>query len=96
MTTKNSPMTQPLIQHQPGIQIALVFNTDDQAWIRLSKIAVPRLFEGHTIAPNTGDVLRIGGRQFVVEVRVWEHDGSTPTLRLYLSSGHAHSDTSFG
>jgi hypothetical protein len=43
-----------------------------------------------------GDALRIGGRQFVVQGRVWEHDGSTPVLRLYLSSGHAESDTVFG
>jgi hypothetical protein len=48
------------------------------------------------VQPAVGDVLRVGGRQFVVEVRVWEHDGTAPLLRLYLGGGHAQSDTSFG
>ena len=45
---------------------------------------------------NTGDAIRIGGRQFIIQGRVWEHDGGTPVLRLMLSSGHAESDTVFG
>jgi len=46
--------------------------------------------------PALGDVVRVGGRQFVIEARVWEHDGAAPPLRLYVGSGHAQSDTSFG
>ena len=78
------------------IKINLVFTSDDQAWIRRTSVDVPKFWQGHSIAPALGDVLRIGGRQFVIENRVWEYDGSGPLLRLFLSSGHAQSDTSFG
>lgn len=81
---------------QQNIRIALAFSLEDQAWIRRSSIVVPNYWAGHTIAPASGDALRIGGRQFLVQARVWEHDGSTPILRLFLSSGHAESDTVFG
>jgi hypothetical protein len=79
-----------------NIRITLVFPTDDQAWVRRSGIAVPQFWAGHSIAPAVGDVLRIGDRQFTIEARVWEHDGTTPLLRLFLGSGHAQTDTSFG
>jgi hypothetical protein len=78
------------------LKVIPVFSTDDQAWIRLSRIAVPPFWNGHDVPPARGDVLRLGGRQFVIEARVWEHDGGVPVLRLFLSSGHAHSDTTFG
>ena len=78
------------------IKINLVFTPDDQAWIRRTSVDVPKFWQGHSVAPALGDVLRIGGRQFGIEARVWEHDGVVPVLRLYLSSGHAQSDTSFG
>ena len=79
-----------------NLKIILAFSLDDQAWIRRSQIVVPKFWSGHGVAPAAGDALRIGGRQFVVQGRVWEHDGATPVLRLYLSSGHAESDTVFG
>lgn len=79
-----------------NLRIVLSFNTDDQAWLRRSSIPVPDFWAGHGVAPAAGDVLRVGGRQFVVQARVWEHDGATPVLRLYLGSGHAESDTVFG
>ena len=79
-----------------NIRIAVVFPTDDQAWVRRSGIVVPDFWAGHSVAPATGDVLRIGDRQFVIEARVWEHDGTMPLLRLFVSSGHAQSDTTFG
>ena len=79
-----------------NLKILLAFSLDDQAWIRRSSIVVPKYWAGHGVAPAAGDALRIGGRQFVVQGRVWEHDGATPVLRLYLSSGHAESDTVFG
>ena len=81
---------------QQDLRIVLAFAPDDQAWLRLSSIPVPRFFEGHAVPPVTGDALRIGGRQFIVQARIWEHDGLVPSLRLLLSSGHAASDTVFG
>ena len=80
----------------PEVKIVPVFNADDQAWIRRTSVEVPRFWHGHSVAPALGDVLRVGGRQFVIQARVWEHDGSGPLLRLYLGSGHALSDTTFG
>lgn len=77
-------------------RIALVFPPDDQAWLRLNGVEVPPFWQGHAAPPLRGDVMRLGGRQFVIEARVWEHDGQAPVLRLYLGSGHAQSDTSFG
>lgn len=79
-----------------NIRISLVFPADDQAWVRRSGIVVPKFWDGHSVAPALGDVLRIGERQFIVQARVWEHDGAVAVLRLYLGSGHALSDTSFG
>ena len=80
----------------PDVKIVPVFNADDQAWLRRSAVEVPRFWHGHSVAPALGDVLRVGGRQFVIQARVWEHDGGAPLLRLYLGSGHALSDTAFG
>ena len=79
-----------------NLKIILAFSLDDQGWIRRAGVVVPKYWAGHSVAPAVGDALRIGGRQFTVQGRVWEHDGSTPVLRLYLSSGHAESDTVFG
>ena len=81
---------------QQNLRIVLAFSADDQAWVRRSSVVVPKFWQGHTVAPISGDALRIGGRQFIVQGRVWEHDGNTPVLRLFLSSGHAESDTVFG
>lgn len=79
-----------------SLRIAYTFSDDDQTWLRVSSVSVPKFFEGHAERPHVGDALRIGGRQFIVQARVWEHDGMEPTLRLLLSSGHAASDTVFG
>ncbi len=79
-----------------NLRILLAFSLEDQAWIRRSSIVVPKYWAGHNVAPAAGDALRIGGRQFMVQGRIWEHDGSAPVLRLFLSSGHAESDTVFG
>jgi hypothetical protein len=81
---------------QQNIQIVLAFRADDQAWIRRSGVEVPQFWQGHTVAPALGDVVRIGGRQFTILARVWEHDGTLPILRLFIGSGHAQSDTTFG
>jgi hypothetical protein len=82
--------------NQDKIRIVLTFGTDDQAWIRRSGIAVPKFFDGHSIPPEQGDVLRFGGRQFQIQARVWEHDGEFPVLRLFVGDAHAQSDTVFG
>lgn len=81
---------------QQTLRIVPTFTPDDQAWLRRASITVPKYWAGHQVAPQTGDALRLGGRQFIVQGRVWEHDGMAPLLRLFLSSGHAESDTVFG
>ena len=80
----------------PALRIVLNFNPDDQAWLRRSQLAVPPFFEGHAVMPAQGDVLRIHGRQFEVQGRVWEHDAEGPQLRVFLGDAHAQSDTVFG
>jgi hypothetical protein len=77
-------------------QIELVFNKDDQAWLRREQIAVPKFWQGHDASPLVGDVVRLGGRQFVIEARVWEHESGAPLLRLFVSDARAESDTSLG
>ncbi len=81
---------------QQGLQVSLVFNADDQAWIRREGIVVPRYWQGHTATPSVGDVVRFGGRQFVIRTRVWEHEGELTVLRLFVGDARAESDTSFG
>jgi hypothetical protein len=79
----------------PQVHVVLAFRPDDQAWIRRLEGGVPPLWTSHSTAPALGDVLRIGGRQFAVMARVWEHDGGRPVMRLYLGPGRADSDTAF-
>ena len=79
-----------------SLRIVLNFSADDQAWLRRSSIAVPSFWEGHAIEPAQGDAVRIGGRQFLIQARVWEHDGDGPLLRLFVGGAHAQSDTVFG
>ena len=80
---------------QQGLQVSLVFNSDDQAWIRREGIVVPQFWQGHAVAPAVGAVVRFGGRQFVIQTRVWESDGASTMLRLFVSDARAESDTSF-
>jgi hypothetical protein len=77
-------------------QTELVFSSEDQAWIRREKIAVPKFWQGHAVPPLVGDVLRFGGRQFVIEARLWEQVDGQPLLRLFVGSARAESDTSLG
>jgi hypothetical protein len=81
---------------QQQLRIVLGFSPEDQAWIRRSSIEVPKFWAGHRLAPATGDVLRIGGRQFLIKGRLWEQEGAEVVLRLFLSSAYAQSDTVFG
>ncbi len=77
------------------LNIDLVFSRDDLAWMRRASVTVPKFWAGHAVPPVRGDMLRIGGRQFEVLVRLWDHDAEAPVLRLYLSSGRADGDTAF-
>ena len=81
---------------QENLRIVLEFTPEDRTWIRVTKVDVPQFWPDHSVAPALGDVIRVGGRQFVIAARVWEHDGASPVLRLFMSGSHAQSDTSFG
>ena len=78
------------------LRFALVFSPEDQNWIRRTGVSVPDYWRGHGVAPHVGDVFRLGGRQFTIQGRLWEHDGDTPVLRLFVGSAHAESDSVFG
>jgi hypothetical protein len=80
----------------PTLRVVPVFSRDDQAWIRMNRITVPDFWSRHDFAPAQGDALRIAGRQFLIQARVWEHDGEGPILRLFIGDAHAQSDTVFG
>jgi hypothetical protein len=80
----------------PRLRTVLQFGTDDLAWMRLNKVPVPDFWTGHDVPPQRGDVLRIAGRQFEIDARVWEHDAEGPLLRLFIGDAHAQSDTVFG
>jgi hypothetical protein len=64
--------------------------------MRINRISVPNFWADHAAAPAQGDALRIAGRQFIIEARVWEHDSEGPVLRLFVGDAHAQSDTVFG
>jgi hypothetical protein len=78
------------------LRVALVFSPDDQAWLRREQVTVPPFWHGHGVPPAAGDVLRIAGRQFLVQGRAWEHDGQGTVLRVFVGNAHAQSDTVFG
>lgn len=79
-----------------NLRVVLVFSRDDQAWIRRENITVPQFWQGHAVPPAQGDVVRVGGRQFVIQGRLWEHNGESTILRLFTGNAHAESDTVFG
>ena len=79
-----------------NLRVVLVFGRDDQAWIRRESGVVPQVWQGHAVPPAQGDVIRVGGRQFVIQGRLWEHDGQATILRLFVGNAHAESDTVFG
>ena len=80
----------------PTLRYALVFSPEDQTWIRRTGLAVPDFWRGHDVAPQVGDVFRLGGRQFTIQGRLWEHEGDMTVLRLFVGSAHAESDSVFG
>ncbi|MGV3726701.1 hypothetical protein [Hydrogenophaga sp.] len=78
------------------LRTVLVFSAEDQAWIRRTPIAIPPFWDGHAVPPAKGDLVRLGGRQFLIRGRVWEHDAEGPVLKLYVGDAQAPSDTTFG
>ena len=78
------------------LRTVLVFSAEDQAWIRRTPVNIPPFWEGHPVPPAKGDLVRLGGRQFLIRGRVWEHDAEGPVLKLYVGDAHALSDTTFG
>lgn len=81
---------------QPNLRFALVFSPEDQTWIRRAGLTIPDYWRGHGVPPLVGDVFRLGGRQFTIQGRLWEHDGESPVLRVFVGSAHAESDSVFG
>jgi hypothetical protein len=78
------------------LRVVLNFGSEDQAWMRQARVNLPAFWQGHSVPPAQGDVIRIAGRQFVIQARVWEHDAEGPLLRLFVGHAHAQSDTIFG
>ncbi len=78
------------------LRTLMVFSAEDQAWIRRTPVTIPDFWQGHAVHPAKGDLVRLGGRQFHIRGRVWEHDGEGPMLKLYMGDAHAPSDTTFG
>lgn len=76
-------------------RIALVFTHEDQAWLKRMNVSVPDFWRGHPVAPMSGDVFRVGGRQFTIQGRLWEMDASGPVLRVFVGGAHAESDSVF-
>lgn len=82
--------------NQSNLRIVLTFAPEDASWLRQGKHTVPKYWDGHSAPPITGDVIRLGGRQFLIQGRAWEHDSEGPPLRVFVGASHAHSDTIFG
>ncbi len=80
---------------QSPLRIVYTFSQDDQHWLRRFAVDIPSFWDGHSVAPAVNDALRIGGRQFTINGRVWEEDEQGILLRLILSSAFAESDTIF-
>ena len=78
-----------------ALRTVLVFTPEDQAWLRRQQLVVPDYWRGHGAAPIPGDVFRVGGRQFTIQGRLWEHDLQGPVLRVFVGSAHAESDSVF-
>lgn len=79
-----------------ALRTVLVFTPEDQTWLRRQQLVVPDYWRGHGVAPIPGDVFRVGGRQFTIQGRLWEHDLQGPVLRVFVGSAHAESDSVFG
>ena len=93
------------VKHLPNLRIIthalvtrVIIDSEDSAGRRMQTefIAIPPFWDGHAVAPAKGDLVRLGGRQFLIRGRVWEHDAEGPVLKLYVGDAQAPSDTTFG
>ena len=75
-----------------NIDIVMTFDPEDLAVIQRTGAAIPPLWTGHPMQPAAGDVVRFGAWQCSVFGRAWEHNGTRPVLRLYMSRLTARSD----
>jgi hypothetical protein len=75
------------------LSIAITFDPDDLAQIQRDGATIPPYWQGHQTPPALGDVLRFGQWQCAVSGRAWEHDGTLPVLRLYMTRLQPRSDT---
>ncbi|TXH90339.1 MAG: hypothetical protein E6Q78_05195 [Rhodoferax sp.] len=71
------------------------FSPDDLDLIRKNGTTVPNFWPGLQVPPAQGDLVRFGGRQYVVTARVWEYTERGPLLRLYMGDGSAQSDVPY-
>ncbi len=78
------------------LRVVLVFNTEDQAWIRRASLTVPDFWQGHGVPPALGDEFRLGGRQFTIQGRLWAQEEGATVLRVFAGGAHAESDSVFG
>lgn len=67
------------------LQVTITFESLDLALLQRERVAIPNYWQGHLTPPAIGDVLRFGRWQVAVCSRAWEHDGTRPMLRLYVT-----------
>lgn len=70
-------------------RVVLVFNTEDQAWIRGPVLTVPDFWQGHGVLPAMGDEFRCGGCQFTIRGRLRAQEGAATVRRVFVGSAHA-------
>lgn len=70
-----------------ALNFILVFSPEDKADLEARGISVPPFWQGHYCQPLVGDIVRFGGKQYVVAGRSWEYTLGAPSLCLYMSDG---------
>lgn len=68
------------------LDITLDFSPEDRADIEARGLTVPPFGNHPLFSPLVGDMLRFGGKQYIVMARVWEHSAERPTLVLEMSN----------
>ena len=77
------------------LQIAMSFTPEDLEEIQKSGVTVPMFWPLPGVLPMAMDMVRFGGRQYVISCRVWETSETGTVLRLYMGNGTSQSDASF-
>jgi hypothetical protein len=78
-----------------NLQITMTFTGEDLAQIKQSGVTVPMFWPTPALLPNAMDMVRFGGRQYVIAYRVWETSEAGTVLRLYMESSTTQIDASF-